>query len=129
MSSEGGEFLDDFGENGFFGLVGVDGDEQPEVVVDADDGHGFGAEFLDTSAKNFRIAVVGAAAAVLQDLDLFPAGEDIGFGNVEQEDGFDFVTGGLGRGYDGLLFAAPAADGAKYEWKRSKVFSAEIRQN
>lgn len=72
-----------------------------------------GAEFCKSGTKSPDVVIVFALATIVESLGGFEAGFDIGFGNVEPDDGFDFVTSVCGGIHNGSFFAGPTADGGK----------------
>lgn len=125
----GVEFVDDFVKNAFAELVAVDVDEEVESFVILEDGCGFGAEFLEAGLENLEVFVVKAVAAVVENFGLVEAAGDVGFGDVEDDGGFDFVAGAGGDGNDLVFLAVPAADGGEDEGVFAEVFAFKVRQN
>lgn len=70
----------------------------------------FGAEFLQAVFENLETFVVFALTAVVQGLGGVKTVFDIGFGDVEQNGGFDFVAGAGSNRHDLIFFAGPTAD-------------------
>ena len=66
---------------------------------------------MNTGTESEDILIVFAVAAVADDFGSLPAVFDVGFGDIEENDGFDGVAGGGGGIDDGVFFAGPAANG------------------
>lgn len=123
------EFFDDFVENVVAGLVAVDADEEAEVAVVHDDWEGFLAELLEAVAEGGDVLIVLAGAAIAEHLGGLPAVLDVGFGDIEEDDGFDWVTTGLGSSYHGIFLAGPAADRGKNERIIMQIVARKIGQD
>lgn len=92
-------------------------------------GDGFGAKFFDAGAESGEFLVVFTVATVAESFGSVPTILDIGFGNIEEQDGFDFVARLFGGGHNGIFFAGPAADRGKNQGDVCKVLAIKIGQN
>ncbi len=54
---------------------------------------------------------------------------DIGFGNIENDGGFDSVAGSSGDGHNLSFFALPATNRGEDEGGMVEVWAFEVRQN
>lgn len=115
MGSFGVKFVDELVKNSFASLMSVDFDKEIEVVVIFNNRKGFFAEFLETGVESGEILVVLARAAIVDGFGGFEATFDIGFGDVEDNGGFNVVVGLSGSGDNRIFFAVPATDRRKDE--------------
>lgn len=91
-----------------------------------EDGKSFLVEFLEAGLENGEIFVVFAGAAVIENFGFLETTFNIGFGDIEDDGGFDFVAGTCGDRHDLVFFAVPAADGGKNEGVFEKVRAFKI---
>ncbi len=61
--------------------------------------------------EGLKVFVIGAIATVVEDFGGVEAFLNIGFANIKDDDGFDFVTGARGDRHNLVFFTLPAADG------------------
>ncbi len=104
------EFVDNFGKNIVAELVAVYFDKETKGLVMLENRESFGAEFLQAVFENLETFVVFALATVVQSLGGVKTVFNIGFGDVKQNSGFDFVTGAGGNRHDLIFFAGPTTD-------------------
>ncbi len=121
------EFVDDFGVDGVARLVAVDVNEKAEGFVVLHDWESFGAKFFKASVESFEIFVVAAVATIAESFGGDPAILDIGLGDIQEENGFDWMSGGGSRFHDFIFFSRPAANGRKDERDGSDVLAGEVR--
>ena len=63
--------------------------------------------------ENLQIFVIGAVATIVGFPGSFEAFNDVGFGDIKNDDGLNIMTGAGGYGHDLFFFAVPATDGGK----------------
>ena len=104
------KFFDELVKDGVAGLVAVDFDEKPQGFIVLDDWHGFFTKFFDAGFKDVDIDIVFAFATVVELFCGFETLFDVGFGDVQNNNGFNFVSSAGGDGHDLVFFAFPATD-------------------
>lgn len=108
------KFIDDFRENSVAGLISINFNEKTKRSIALEDWESFGTELLEASLENLKILVILAVAAIIENFGFMEAFFNIGFGNIENDGGFDFMTGAGGDGHDLIFFAGPAANRGEY---------------
>lgn len=122
----GGKFVDDFGKDGVAGLVAIDADEEAEGTVVEENRESLGAEFVEAVAERLEVLVVLAGAAVTEGFGGLPAELNVGFGDIEKDDGLNLVAGFAGGCHNGVLFAGPAPDGREDEGVIFEIVAGEV---
>ena len=123
------ECVDEIIKNSFALEVGLDLDEEPEGAVMQEDGEGLFSELGDAFLENLGgevVLAIATVATVFESGNGFPATRDVRFGDVENDSGFNLVTGGLGAVEDGILFAKPAPDRGEDEREGLQILAVEI---
>lgn len=126
LRSFGIKFFDDFVENCFTGLVAIDFDKKAKGIVMLKNWEGFVMEFFESGVEGFEIFVVGTFTAVVEDLRSVETLFDIGFTDIEDDDGFDFMTTTRSNGHDLIFFTLPAANRGKNERIIKKIVTFEV---
>ena len=99
------KFGNDFVKNIFARIIAIDFDEEAEIVVVLNDWHGLLAEFPEAVFEDIEIFIVEAVATIIQSFGGFKTPFDIGFGDIEENDGFDFVATAGGDRHNLIFFA------------------------
>ena len=107
------------------GLVAVDFDEKFQCIVVLNDGDGLIVEFFEAGFESREILVVLTRAAVIEGLGGLKAFFGFSFADIEDNSGFDWMTGTGGDGHDLVFFAVPATDGGENEGIAEKVMTFE----